>query len=118
MNNLPTIRQLKNGDYKIVFGSKEAKGTIHLRPSAYGLSIDVDNKPLCQIDLYHMSELETDETQRCVQVVIDPPDGGDNIAFARRYPDDRVEVFFEVGVQVVRTDQDGIRYYGYPQENK
>lgn len=68
-------------------------GVITIEPWGYGIGILVNGKYLCAIDLYHRSEeSEDDDAHGAVQVVIDPEDGGDGLAFVRRFLDGRTEI--------------------------
>lgn len=89
-------------------------GIITIRPWGHGVGIEVNGKYLCAIDLWHMSDEsnEEDNAHGCAQVVIDPEDGGDSLAFVRRFPDGRTEMFFDDGVEEVRVEH-GRVIWGY-----
>lgn len=102
--------------WKLTIDTEIPDGVITIEPWGYGIGISVNGKYLCAIDLYHRSKESdpgTDDAHGVAQVVIDPEDGGDSIAFIRRFLDGSTEIFFDDGVFLKRFDH-GTAFYGYP----
>lgn len=104
------------------FDKDEAKGTIVLKPSAYGLDVycpEVHEEPLALLDLFYASPSAIDAEYEAVpfQIVFDSPkQSGDPLGRVRFFPEG-TRVDFEQGVQeIVSGPALHLKEFGYPPE--
>jgi hypothetical protein len=86
-------------------------GSIELIYRDDALWIDVNGRPACQIDLYHLTN-ESEDAEKYAQVVLEGKDGKDPVGYHRLLKDGNLTTF-EFGVKEKRIEMDNAKYYGY-----
>lgn len=100
---------VQDGDDALIF--RLPSGNVTLIDRGDTLWVDINGRPACQIDLFHLSE-DNDDSEKYGQIVLEAENGEDAVGYHRLLPQGNLTLF-ELGVHEKHLVDRDETYWGY-----